>query len=235
MDRTENKDLPGGVNPPGGEQRLEDELAVSKSRWIRTWVFFGSGAGSTATPDVPTPFVLRLVPLCALALLLCSAFVGWRALVLWTFSESPVVVVLSGSMEPGIHRGDILFLSNRTSPSRPLTVGDMVVYNLRDRSLPIIHRIIEVHERSPLAGGPGTPMRDSSLTKYFLTKGDNNFGDDRSLYSAGQKWLNRSDIVGRVIFIVPKVGIVTILMNAQRWLKYTIIALLSIALLLMAE
>lgn len=32
-----------------------------------------------------------------------------------TNSQSPVVVVLSGSMEPGFYRGDILFLYNRKS------------------------------------------------------------------------------------------------------------------------
>lgn len=36
-----------------------------------------------------------------------------------TNSQSPVVVVLSGSMEPGFYRGDILFLYNR----KPITIG----------------------------------------------------------------------------------------------------------------
>lgn len=40
---------------------------------------------------------------------------------LWTGSESPVVVVLSGSMEPGYQRGDILFLRLN---ERPFTTGE---------------------------------------------------------------------------------------------------------------
>ena len=41
-----------------------------------------------------------------------------------TNSQSPVVVVLSGSMEPGFYRGDILFLYNRKS----ITIGKSEVF-----------------------------------------------------------------------------------------------------------
>ena len=34
----------------------------------------------------------------------------WNTLKLLTWTESPVVVVLSGSMEPSMYRGDILLL-----------------------------------------------------------------------------------------------------------------------------
>ena len=54
------------------------------------------------------------------------------------------MVVLSGSMEPGYYRGDILFLHQ---PSRALDVGDVVVFNTGGRDIPIVHRIIKVHER----------------------------------------------------------------------------------------
>lgn len=37
-----------------------------------------------------------------------SALMLWKGLMVVTKSESPVVVVLSGSMEPGLLRGDIL-------------------------------------------------------------------------------------------------------------------------------
>ncbi|KAJ0669784.1 putative signal peptidase I [Helianthus annuus] len=32
-----------------------------------------------------------------------------------------------------------------------------------------------------------------------LTKGDNNFGDDRLLYAQGQMWLQRHHIMGRAV------------------------------------
>ena len=57
-----------------------------------------------------------------------------------------VVVVLSGSMEPGFYRGDILFLNLGTAPIR---VGEVVVFNIDGRDVPIVHRVVKVHERSP--------------------------------------------------------------------------------------
>ena len=47
-----------------------------------------------------------------LAMIVFSALMIWKGLMFVTKSESPVVVVLSGSMEPAFQRGDILFLDN---------------------------------------------------------------------------------------------------------------------------
>ncbi len=80
-------------------------------------------------------------------LVVTSALIIWKSLMLVTGSESPVVVVLSGSMEPGFHRGDILFLNLGKAPAR---TGEIVVFNLDGRDIPIVHRVIKVHER---AGG----------------------------------------------------------------------------------
>ena len=68
-----------------------------------------------------------------------SALSIWKTLMLITLSESPVVVVLSGSMEPDYYRGDILFLSFWNTP---IIVGDVVVYKIRDQEIPIVHRAI---------------------------------------------------------------------------------------------
>ena len=43
-----------------------------------------------------------------LAMIVFSALMIWKGLMFITKSESPVVVVLSGSMEPAFQRGDIL-------------------------------------------------------------------------------------------------------------------------------
>jgi len=58
-----------------------------------------------------------------------SALMIWKSLMCMSMSESPVVVVLSGSMEPAYYRGDILFL---TLWDEPLKTGDVVVYKLVD-------------------------------------------------------------------------------------------------------
>uniref|UniRef100_A0A8C4V1R3 SEC11 homolog A, signal peptidase complex subunit n=1 Tax=Falco tinnunculus TaxID=100819 RepID=A0A8C4V1R3_FALTI len=46
-------------------------------------------------------------------MIVSSALMIWKGLMVVTGSESPIVVVLSGSMEPAFHRGDLLFLTNR--------------------------------------------------------------------------------------------------------------------------
>ncbi|GAX84098.1 hypothetical protein CEUSTIGMA_g11521.t1 [Chlamydomonas eustigma] len=79
-----------------------------------------------------------------LGLIISSALIIWKSLMLVTRSESPVVVVLSGSMEPGFYRGDILFLNMGTKPVR---TGEIVVFNIDGRDIPIVHRVIKVHER----------------------------------------------------------------------------------------
>jgi len=79
----------------------------------------------------------------SLLLVLCSAIMIWKGLVVWSGSETPVVVVLSGSMEPAIWRGDILFLW--ADKAVPYEVGEIIVYQIKGRSIPIIHRIVEVH------------------------------------------------------------------------------------------
>jgi hypothetical protein len=63
-----------------------------------------------------------------------------------TYRFDPVCRVLrcSGSMEPAFYRGDLLFLYLDDSP---LQLGDIVVYKLEGRDIPIVHRIISVHER----------------------------------------------------------------------------------------
>lgn len=72
-------------------------------------------------------------------LILSSAFMMWKALSVITDSSSPIVVVLSGSMEPAFQRGDLLFLWNRGAETQ---VGEIVVYNVEGKDIPIVHRVV---------------------------------------------------------------------------------------------
>lgn len=47
-------------------------------------------------------------------------------------------------MEPAFQRGDILFLTNRDDPIR---AGEIVVFKIKDRDIPIVHRVMKVHEK----------------------------------------------------------------------------------------
>ncbi|KAH8369306.1 hypothetical protein KR009_007547 [Drosophila setifemur] len=132
------------------------------------------------------------------AMIVSSALMIWKGLMVVTGSESPIVVVLSGSMEPAFHRGDLLFLTNYKE--EPVRVGEIVVFKVEGRDIPIVHRVIKLHEKE-------------DGTVKFLTKGDNNNVDDRGLYAPNQLWLTKKDIVGRARGFLPYVGIITIFMN----------------------
>ena len=64
---------------------------------------------------------------------------GERIVGTFVKTPSPIVVVLSGSMEPAFQRGDLLFLWNRAMDTQ---VGEIVVYNVRGKDIPIVHRVI---------------------------------------------------------------------------------------------
>lgn len=143
-----------------------------------------------------------------LGMVIFSALMIWRGLMVFTYSESPVVVVLSGSMEPAVYRGDILFLDN--DPLSPIRVGEIVVFQIKGREIPIVHRVLQVRD-----GVNGESK--------FLTKGDNNNIDDRGLYARGQMWLRRDDIMGRAKIVLPHLGMVTIILNDYPYLKYVLV------------
>jgi signal peptidase len=142
------------------------------------------------------------------AMIVSSALMIWKGLMVVTHSESPIVVVLSGSMEPAFFRGDLLFLTNYEDD--PLEAGEVVVFKVEGREIPIVHRVIKLHEQA-----------DGQMK--FLTKGDNNQVDDRGLYATGQMWLRRKDVVGRARGFLPYIGMVTILMNDYPSFKVSIL------------
>ncbi|XP_068710580.1 signal peptidase complex catalytic subunit SEC11A-like [Montipora foliosa] len=154
------------------------------------------------------------------AMIVSSALMIWKGLMVVTGSESPIVVVLSGSMEPAFQRGDLLFLTN--SKEDPIRVGEIVVFKVEGREIPIVHRVLKIHEK-----------QNGDIK--FLTKGDNNSVDDRGLYAPGQLWLERKDVVGRARGFVPYVGMVTIIMNDYPKFKYFILAVLGAFVLLHRE
>ncbi|EME41404.1 hypothetical protein DOTSEDRAFT_73728 [Dothistroma septosporum NZE10] len=154
------------------------------------------------------------------ALVLSTAFMLWKGLSVFTNSSSPIVVVLSGSMEPAFQRGDLLFLWNRGVETQ---VGEVVVYNVRGKDIPIVHRVIRRF------GGGAAPLQ-------LLTKGDNNAADDTELYARGQNFLDRSkDVVGSVIGYVPFVGYVTILLSEYPWLKTAMLVFMALTVVLQRE
>lgn len=131
-----------------------------------------------------------------LAALLASFALGYRSM-----------TVMSGSMEPAIHTGDVVV--NRPIAPLEARVGDVITFREPGSgSRFITHRVRRVTAR----GGRVT----------FITKGDANTGTERWTIPAGGE-------LGRVQFRLPRLG------YALFWThgRYAILALITIPALLL--
>lgn len=156
-----------------------------------------------------------------LCFVLSSAFMFWKGLSIVTNSHSPIVVVLSGSMEPAFQRGDILFLWNRNEKSK---VGDIVIYEVEGKSIPIVHRVLREHHS------------EEKKKQLLLTKGDNNAGNDIPLYANKKLYLQKEkDIVGTVKGYIPQLGYVTIWISENKYAKFALMGILGLSALLSDE
>ncbi len=91
-------------------------------------------------------------------------------------------MVLSGSMESEIHKGDIIF--TKVVDPETLAIDDVIAF--RDAANTVTtHRIIDIVE-------------DDGV-EYFITKGDNNSTQDRNL-------VEKDDVEGIYIGRIPSVG-----------------------------
>ncbi len=117
-------------------------------------------------------------------------------------TEAPIVIVVSGSMEPSIREGDLLFVRgvnpkdiiNGTAEDKN---GDVIVFDARGLWVgapeePIVHRVVDKY----LVGD----------TLYFRTKGDANSLPD-------QAHVPESRIIGVVIGGIPYIGWVKIVLT----------------------
>ena len=162
----------------------------------------------------------------SLALIVCSALMIWKGLIVYTGSESPVVVVLSGSMEPAFYRGDILFLTQSDSD---FLIGDIVVFKVAGKDIPIVHRVHEIHNRPPYTDVVGSIGVRYNASVELLTKGDNNsVHDSWGIYNPGQMWLGREDIMGRAVGFLPYCGMVTIWLTDYPVVKYVLLGVMGL-------
>ena len=112
-------------------------------------------------------------------------------------------VVVSGSMEPSFYRGDIVATENvdtygiqEFNPYTDVNVNDVVVYNAKWYSEPVIHRVIDIQQING--------------SKYYIIKGDNNEVQDPYPVSPDQI---KSKVIkiGDSLLIIPKLGYITLL------------------------
>jgi signal peptidase len=118
-------------------------------------------------------------------------------------TNTPMVVVVSGSMEPNIHHGDLLFLrgidaeniKNGTTEGKE---GDVIVFDARGLpgwfhapADPIVHRVVD---------------KKFDNGWFFRTKGDANSLSDPA-------WVPETKIFGIVVGRIPYIGWVKIILT----------------------
>lgn len=89
--------------------------------------------------------------------------------------------VRSGSMEPTIHTGSLIFVRAVAE----YRVGDIITIDAKEDQKTITHRVVEI--------------RKTDAGEVYLTKGDNN-------EEADQEQVTRENVIGKTIFTVPLLG-----------------------------
>ncbi|RLF78375.1 signal peptidase I [Thermococci archaeon] len=106
-------------------------------------------------------------------------------------TDSPLVIVVSGSMEPVFHRGDVVLLKGVTP--NEIRIGDVVVYKRPFTKYPIIHRVRGIEEYNG--------------EKCFVIWGDNNFIHDFYPTPEGEiPCVPGSAIEAKALLVFPKIG-----------------------------
>jgi len=129
--------------------------------------------------------------------------------------ETPFVVVASSSMEPTLNIGDMLVVQGANP--RELKVGDIVVFKPPSpywKGIPWVHRIVEI--------------RVINNDIKFKTKGDANAFPDPF-------WISEEEIIGKVVFRIPYIGLVSLTLKGWTIPAILAIILLSIAITLYSK
>lgn len=116
-----------------------------------------------------------------------ESFDGWWGKCDYTYDDFSITEdqFASFPFKDGFKKGDIPVIRNDGS----FEVGDIIVYNIPQQKVPIIHRIVAEN-------GDGT----------FQTKGDHNAGQNPY-----EKSVSLGQIRGKVIFVVPYLGYLRVL------------------------
>lgn len=141
-----------------------------------------------------------------------GTYMIWKLFSILLNNDSPIVVVLSESMSPGFERGDILWLAKKR-----FEVGEMTVFQIRNKEIPCVHRCIK------------------QFGERYLTKGDNNLVDDVGLYPRGRPYLTSEDVKSVVVGYIPYFGQITLLINSFPEAKFIILALVGLSAFLTRE
>lgn len=143
-------------------------------------------------------------------ILFAATYGGVEVLRIALRTESPLMVVSSGSMIPTLNVGDIILV--RGIDPTTITAGTIIIFHSPyDYQMPIVHHVIAIS--------------DEGNSIYFQTKGDNNPGPD------GWK-VPAENLMGVYVAKLPYVGLISLELRGP--LGVTLIILL-IALIVAIE
>jgi signal peptidase I len=165
-----------------------------------------AGSISETVHVIRTNPVARVVIIIVILFALTLGSVGVLRVALHT--DSPLMVVSSGSMIPTLNVGDIIIVRG-TNPST-VTVGTIIIFHSPyDYPTAIVHRVIAIDNQ----GGQ----------EFFETKGDNN--------AVADGWrVPTSDLIGIYVSKVPYIGLLSLeLRGPLGWILIVLLVMLIIA------
>lgn len=124
-----------------------------------------------------------LIDILVIIALLAAVIIVYVGAQLWLATDTPFIVIASGSMSPALEVGDIIIVQKVSSTS--LQVGDIIVFDSPEE-IRTIHRVTQIQ---PLPNG----------TIQFKTKGDANPSEETY-------WTSEEDVHGRVLYKIPYLG-----------------------------
>lgn len=142
-------------------------------------------------------------------IVVAGVVIVWLGLRFAFATDNPFYVVSSGSMEPVLNVYDVLIVRDGSTFEK-VQRGDIIVFNrpeIHDRV--IVHRVVDIRETSE---------------KILTTKGDAN----PSSIPGTDYPITKADYIGKVVYVIPKIGYVTRLINPP--INYIIIAIILLLL-----
>ncbi len=156
--------------------------------------------------------VLRTNPVARVAVIIVLLFVvtlgSVGALRIALHTDSPLMVVSSGSMIPTLNVGDIIVVRG-TDPST-VTVGTIIIFHSPyDYPTAIVHRVIAID--------------DTGGQEFFETKGDNN--------AVADGWrVPSANLIGVYVMKIPYIGLLSLeLRGPLGWILIGLLVMLIIA------
>ncbi len=134
------------------------------------------------------------------ALMTVILILGISFLILFAIGIRPYVVI-SGSMEPAVHKGSLSFI-NKHSKYEDIKNGDIIAYQTPTGDK-VTHRVREVTEEGFITRGDANPVDDVALTTESNFLGKNIFSIPMLGYAVGTLQTTRGKIVlGTIIVLI---------------------------------